>query len=92
MSQKPSPLTYLSGFGNEFATEAVPKTLPIGRNSPQKVAHGLYAEKFSGTAFTAPAVENLRSWFYRIRPSVVHGPWREIDCGLLRTGPCDEVG
>jgi homogentisate 1,2-dioxygenase len=92
MSQKPSPLTYLSGFGNEFATEAVPKTLPVGHNSPQNVAHGLYAEKFSGTAFTAPAVENLRSWFYRIRPSVVHGPWREIDCGLLRTGPCDEVG
>src|SRR3546814_10162384 len=33
---------YQSGFGNEFATEAVPGTLPQGRNSPQKVAHGLY--------------------------------------------------
>src|SRR3546814_5738180 len=45
---------YQSGFGNEFATEAVPGTLPQGRNSPQKVAHGLYAEQLSGTAFTAP--------------------------------------
>src|SRR3546814_4085111 len=45
---------YQSGFGNEFATEAVPGALPQGRNSPQKVAHGLYAEQLSGTAFTAP--------------------------------------
>jgi homogentisate 1,2-dioxygenase len=45
---------YMSGFGNEFATEAVPGALPVGRNSPQKVAHGLYAEQLSGTAFTAP--------------------------------------
>ena len=78
---------YMSGFGNDFATEAVPGTLPVGRNSPQKVAHGLYTEKFSGTAFTAPAAENFRSWFYRIRPSVVHGEFREIDPGLLRTAP-----
>lgn len=92
MSLDSLPLIYLPGFGNEFATEAVPETLPVGRNSPQKVAHGLYAEKFSGTAFTAPAAENFRSWFYRIRPSVVHGPWREIDRGLLRTGPCNEIG
>lgn len=81
------PLSYMTGFGNEFATEAVPGTLPVGRNSPQKVAHGLYAEKFSGTAFTAPPAENFRSWFYRIRPSVVHGEFREIGSGLLRTAP-----
>src|SRR3546814_12219633 len=38
---------YQSGFGNEFATEAVPGTLPQGRNSPQQVAPGLYAEQLS---------------------------------------------
>ena len=29
-------LNYQSGFGNEFATEAVEGALPVGRNSPQK--------------------------------------------------------
>ena len=28
-------LRYPSGFGNEFATEALPGALPVGRNSPQ---------------------------------------------------------
>ena len=64
---------YQSGFGNEFATEAVPGALPEGRNSPQKVAHGLYAEQLSGTAFTAPRGQNRRSWLYRIRPAAMHG-------------------
>ena len=64
---------YQTGFGNEFATEALPGTLPIGRNSPQQVAHGLYAEQLSGTAFTAPRAENRRSWLYRIRPAAMHG-------------------
>jgi len=64
---------YMTGFGNTFASEAVPGTLPIGRNSPQRVAHGLYAEQLSGTAFTAPRVHNRRSWLYRIRPAAMHG-------------------
>ncbi len=64
---------YMSGFGNEFATEALPGTLPQGQNSPQHVAHGLYAEQLSGTAFTAPRGENRRSWCYRIRPAAMHG-------------------
>jgi homogentisate 1,2-dioxygenase len=66
-------LQYQSGFGNEFATEAVAGTLPQGQNSPQRVAHGLYAEQLSGTAFTAPRRENRRSWLYRIRPAAMHG-------------------
>ncbi|MEO8804419.1 MAG: homogentisate 1,2-dioxygenase [Rudaea sp.] len=66
-------LEYQSGFGNEFATEAVAGTLPIGQNSPQRVAHGLYAEQLSGTAFTAPRHLNRRSWLYRIRPAAVQG-------------------
>ena len=49
-----APLRYQSGFGNEFATEALEGALPVGRNSPQRAAHGLYAEQLSGTAFTAP--------------------------------------
>ena len=64
---------YQSGFGNEFASEAIPGALPVGRNSPQRVAHGLYAEQLTGTAFTAPRHANRRSWLYRIRPAAVHG-------------------
>ena len=37
---------------------------------PQKVNHGLYAEQFSGSAFTEPRTTNKYSWLYRIRPSV----------------------
>ena len=66
-------LTYQSGFGNEFASEAIPGTLPLGRNSPQRVAHGLYAEQISGTAFTLPRNLNRRNWTYRIRPGAIHG-------------------
>lgn len=71
-------LKYQSGFGNEFATEAVAGALPEGRNSPQKVAHGLYAEQISGTAFTAPRHQNRRSWFYRIRPAALHAPFELV--------------
>ena len=70
---------YQSGFGNHFATEAMPGTLPLGRNSPQRVAHGLYAEQLSGTAFTAPRSENRRSWLYRIRPAAMHGTFAPFD-------------
>ncbi|MGH8168237.1 MAG: homogentisate 1,2-dioxygenase, partial [Woeseiaceae bacterium] len=72
-------LQYMSGFANEFASEALAGTLPVGRNSPQNVAYGLYAEKLSGTAFTAPGRDNYRSWLYRIRPSVVHGDFEQMD-------------
>jgi homogentisate 1,2-dioxygenase len=73
----------LSGFGNEFATEALPGALPVGRNSPQKVPYGLYAEQFSGTAFTVPRKEARRTWLYRIRPTAAHHAFRPIDRGLL---------
>ena len=82
---------YMTGFGNEFATEAMSGALPDGQNSPQCAPHGLYAEKFSATAFTAPRAANSRSWFYRIRPSVLHGDFKAIDPGLIRTSPVDEV-
>jgi homogentisate 1,2-dioxygenase len=75
--------TYQSGFGNEFATEAIEGALPVGRNSPQRVAHGLYAEQISGTAFTAPRHANRRTWTYRIRPGVMHEPFRLADSGRI---------
>ncbi len=89
-SSTTTELRYQSGFGNEFATEAVPGALPEGRNSPQRAPHGLYAEQLSGTAFTAPRSHNRRSWLYRIRPAAVHRPFVEIDAGLM-SGRFDEV-
>jgi homogentisate 1,2-dioxygenase len=82
------PAKYLSGFGNTFETEALSGALPIGRNSPQKVNYGLYAEQLSGSAFTAPQHANQRSWLYRIRPAVRHaGRFEKVDRGLIRTAP-----
>jgi homogentisate 1,2-dioxygenase len=85
------PAAYLSGFGNEHASEAIPGALPQGRNSPQRAPLGLYAEQISGTAFTAPRALNRRSWVYRIRPSAAHGPYRRIDNRLLRSTPFSEA-
>jgi homogentisate 1,2-dioxygenase len=78
---------YMTGFGNEFATEALPGTLPVGQNSPQQVAHGLYAEQLSGSAFTAPRGQNRRSWLYRIRPAAMHGSFSPfLSSGLAGGG------
>ncbi len=71
-------LQYQTGFGNEFATEALPGALPVGRNSPQRAPYGLYAEQISGTAFTAPRATNRRSWLYRIRPAALHGKFEAL--------------
>ena len=68
-------LAYQSGFGNEFETEALKGALPKDQNSPQSPAHGLYAEQLNGTAFTVPQKNQLRSWLYRILPSVKHSPF-----------------
>jgi homogentisate 1,2-dioxygenase len=76
-----SALGYLVGFGNHFATEALPGALPQGQNSPQQCAYGLYAEQLSGTAFTAPRAANKRTWMYRIRPGAMHQPFRRIEEG-----------
>jgi homogentisate 1,2-dioxygenase len=84
-------IAYQSGFGNFFSSEGLPGTLPAGQNSPQRTARGLYTEVLSGTAFTAPRAENLSSWLYRLRPSAMHGPFRRIDNGLVRSGPFSEA-
>ncbi|MBB5715067.1 homogentisate 1,2-dioxygenase [Sphingomonas aerophila] len=83
---------YLPGFVNHHATEAVPGALPVGRNSPQKVPFGLYAEQLSGTAFTAPRAENRRAWLYRLRPTAQHPAFQPYQgAPHLRSTPFDQV-
>lgn len=82
---------YMSGFGNHFSTEAISGALPEGQNSPQKPAHGLYAEQLTGTSFTMPRAQNRRTWTYRTRPSVVHKPYEAMNSGMIRSTPFDEV-
>jgi homogentisate 1,2-dioxygenase len=79
-------LVYQSGFGNEYATEAIAGALPQGRNSPQRAPFDLYPELISGTAFTAPRHENRRSWLYRRQPSVVSGRYQAYAQPHWQTG------
>lgn len=76
-----SSLQYMTGFGNEFATEALAGALPDRGNSPQKAPYGLYAEQISGTAFSMPRAVNRRSWLYRIRPAATHDAFARSDAG-----------
>src|SRR3546814_8714415 len=77
---------YIPGFGNHISTEAVAGALPVGQNSPQRPAFGLYTEQLSGTAFTAPRHENRRSWLYRMRPTAEHPPYTRYE-GAERFAP-----
>ena len=86
ISSKPRHQGYMSGFGNDFETEALPDALPEGRNSPQKCNYGLYCEQLSGSAFTVDVPE--RSWCYRIRPSVRHSHrYKKIDLPYWQSAP-----
>jgi homogentisate 1,2-dioxygenase len=82
-------LQYQSGFGNQFSSEAVPGTLPLGRNSPQRAPRNLYAELVSGSAFTAPRVDNRRTWLYRRQPSAVAGAYAPYEQPYVKTGAKD---
>ena len=84
-------VSYQTGFANHFATEAVAGALPVGRNSPQRPAMGLYAEQLSGSAFTAPRDHNHRSWLYRLRPSAQHGAYKPFAQGQWRSTPFNET-
>ncbi|KAG7444799.1 homogentisate 1,2-dioxygenase [Guyanagaster necrorhizus] len=66
------PYKYQVGFGNRFASEAIPGTLPQGQNHPQKNKYGLYMEGMTGSPFIAPRHQNLHAFMYRIRPSLDH--------------------
>ena len=90
MNRDTSPVTYQSGFGNEFASEALPGALPVGQNSPQKAPYGLYAELFSGTAFTMARSEARRTWLYRIRPSALHPRFERLE-RQLAGGPLGAI-
>ncbi|KIN13674.1 homogentisate 1,2-dioxygenase [Vreelandella titanicae] len=83
-------LKYQNGFHNHFSTEALPGALPIGQNSPQRCAYGLYAEQLTGSAFTAPRHQNFRSWLYRIRPSVVQSAYQPLENNNVHTAPLDK--
>jgi homogentisate 1,2-dioxygenase len=78
-----------SGFGNQLHSEAEPGTLPVGRNSPQRPALGLYAELLSGSAFTAPRADNRRTWLYRRQPSVVAGAYTPYAQPWWKTGAAE---
>ncbi|OBT75499.1 hypothetical protein VF21_04898 [Pseudogymnoascus sp. 05NY08] len=81
---------YQNGFQSYHETEAIPGALPIAANSPQRPPYGLYAEKLSGTAFTAPQHENLQSWLYRIIPAAAHSdfaPYVPHNAAVLATTP-----
>ncbi|KAK3097778.1 hypothetical protein FSP39_013103 [Pinctada imbricata] len=82
----------MSGFGNEFATEdpRCPGALPQGQNNPKKCPYDLYAEQLSGSAFTCPRETNKRSWLYRIRPSVLHEPFKRLEEKTLITHKWEE--
>jgi homogentisate 1,2-dioxygenase len=70
-------MIYQHGFGNHFESEARSGTLPHGRNSPQKVEGGLFAEQINGAPVTAPRHRNLKTWLYKISPSVIQGRFTE---------------
>jgi homogentisate 1,2-dioxygenase len=76
-------LTYMTGFGGYFESEAVAGALPKGRNSPQRPAFGLYTEQLSGSSFTSPRHENRRSWLYRMRPTADHQPFTRYEGASL---------
>ncbi|KAK7751895.1 hypothetical protein SLS62_006196 [Diatrype stigma] len=72
------PYRYQIGFGNRFATEAIPGVLPQACNTPQRCKYDLVSEQLNGTPFISPRATLLHAWFYRIRPSVAHKPFRRL--------------
>ncbi|KIW04855.1 homogentisate 1,2-dioxygenase [Verruconis gallopava] len=76
------PYVYQCGFGNRFASEAIPSVLPRGQNCPQKVKYDLYSEQLNGSGFVSPRATIQNVWMYRIRPSVAH---KEISKSEMNT-------
>jgi homogentisate 1,2-dioxygenase len=72
------PYLYQVGFGNRFASEAIPGTLPKACNTPQNCKYDLVSEQINGTPFVSPRVSLLNAWLYRIRPSVVHSKLKPL--------------
>jgi homogentisate 1,2-dioxygenase len=76
--ETPDPYTYHNGLSSYFESESILGSLPTARNSPQKPPMGLYTEKISGSAFTAPRHTNKQTWLYRILPSASHHPFTAL--------------
>ena len=53
-------LRYQSGFGNDFASEALPGALPVGQSNPQLPKYGLNTEEINVTSYTAPRASSRR--------------------------------
>ncbi|KAI9670669.1 MAG: Intermediate filament protein [Alyxoria varia] len=85
--QSPERYQYRGGLHTYHETETIAGALPIGQNSPQKPPFGLYNEKLSGTAFTAPRSENQQSWLYRILPASAHEPFQSRESSTYNTNP-----
>ncbi|ODA83288.1 hypothetical protein RJ55_01800 [Drechmeria coniospora] len=73
------PHRYQTGFGNRFASEAIPNVLPKGRNVPQKVKYDLYSEQLNGAAVVTARDSIRHVWMYRLRPSAAHGQMSPSD-------------
>jgi homogentisate 1,2-dioxygenase len=83
----PEKYEYQNGFNCYHETEAVEGALPVGANNPQKAPYGLYNEKLSGTAFTAPRWENQQTWLQRIMPASAHAPFESREAETFDTNP-----
>ncbi|KAF2717736.1 homogentisate 1,2-dioxygenase-like protein [Polychaeton citri CBS 116435] len=83
----PEKYRYQNGFNAYHETEAIEGALPVGINNPQRCAYGLYNEKLSGTAFTAPRSENQQTWLYRILPASAHAPFEPREHSTFNTNP-----
>ena len=89
--KRAASLDYSTGFGNEHASEALVGALPVGRNSPQRPAYGMYTELLSATAFTELRHNTRRTWLYHIRPSKVAPRFERVANGTLLAPPFTEI-
>ncbi|EJD06339.1 homogentisate 1,2-dioxygenase [Fomitiporia mediterranea MF3/22] len=86
------PYSYQVGFGNRFASEAIPGSLPYAQNSPQKCKYDLYAEQMTGTSFVAPKAEKQTAY---VRSTVLRRlcinkiAWHPID--IPKSGKVDFI-
>jgi homogentisate 1,2-dioxygenase len=76
------PYMYQTGFGNRFASEALPGVLPSAQNTPQRCKYDLISEQLNATPFVSSRASQQHAWFYRIQPSAKHGPFRPLPRNL----------
>lgn len=79
-------LSYQSGFGQHYQTEAIAGALPR-LNNPLNPPFGLRSEMINSTAFMAPRAHSQRSYVFRLRPSSSRGKMRPYAQELLQTAP-----